>query len=76
MEAGAMEAGAMEAGAVLARAVLARAVGAGITALGVFFGFEVLDFDFLSFFCCHLSFLSGWLVLLCPWRRRAIDARL
>jgi hypothetical protein len=51
-------------------------VGAGITALGVFFGFEVLDFDFLSFFCCHLSFLSGWLVLLCPWRRRAIDARL
>jgi len=45
-------------------------------ALGVFFGFEVLDLDFLTFLCCHLSFLSSWVGLLCPWHRRAIDARL
>jgi hypothetical protein len=33
----------------------------GIAALGVFFGLEVLDFDrFLTFFCCHFIFLSGW----------------
>jgi hypothetical protein len=45
-------------------------------ALGVFFGFEVLDLDvFLTFLCCHFIFLSRWVGLLCPWRRRAIDAR-
>jgi hypothetical protein len=22
-----------------------------------------LDFDFLTFLCCHLIFLSGWFVL-------------
>ena len=29
-------------------------------AFGVFFGLEVLDFDFLTFLCCHIIFLSGW----------------
>jgi hypothetical protein len=34
---------------------------AGIAALGVFLWLEVLDFDrFLTFFCCHFIFLSGW----------------
>ena len=42
--------------------------------LGIFFRLEVLDFDL--FLCWHFIFLSGWFVLLCPWRRRAIDARL
>ena len=47
-----------------------------IAALCVFFGLEVLNFDrFLSFFCCHIIFLSGWFVL-CQEHRRAIDARL
>ena len=44
-------------------------------ALGVFLRLEVLDFDFLSFLLCHFNFLSGWFGL-CPWHRRAIDARL
>jgi hypothetical protein len=33
---------------------------ARIAAFGVFFGLEVLDFDFLTFLCCHIIFLSGW----------------
>ena len=49
---------------------------AGSAAFGVFFGLEVLDFDrFLTFFCCHIIFLSGWFVL-CQEHRRLIDARL
>ena len=42
-----------------------RAVGRGVArgkkpAFGVFFGLEVLEFDFLTFSCCHLfSFLVG-----------------
>jgi hypothetical protein len=45
-------------------------------AFGVFFGLEILDSDrFLTFFCCHFIFLSGWFVL-CQEHRRAIDARL
>jgi hypothetical protein len=34
-------------------------------ALGVFFRLEVLDFDFLTFLCCHFIFLSRWVGLLC-----------
>ena len=49
---------------------------APIAAFGVFFGLEVLDFDrFLTFFRCHIIFLSGWFVL-CQEHRRPIDARL
>jgi hypothetical protein len=53
---------------------LARIVLNGTAAFGVFLWLEVLDFDL--FLCWHFSFLSGWFVLVCPWRRRAIDARL
>ena len=44
-------------------------------AFGVFFWLEVLDFDILTFLCCHIIYLSGWFVL-CQEHRRAIDARL
>jgi hypothetical protein len=45
-------------------------------AFGVFFRFQVADFDFgLSFFFLwHFIFLFRWL-LLCQWHRRALDAR-
>jgi len=32
----------------------------GTAAFGIFLWLEVLDFDFLTFLCCHIIFLSGW----------------
>ena len=46
-------AGTVTAGTVTAGTVKEHA------ALGIFLRFEVLNFDFLSFFLCHFSFLSG-----------------
>ena len=50
---------------MLTGTVLTGTVGTGTAriyaAFGVFFGLEVLDFDrFLTFFGCHIIFLSGW----------------
>jgi hypothetical protein len=71
-----MAAGIMAARVMAAGIMSAGIMAAGITALSVFFGLEILDSDrFLTFFCCHFIFLSGWFVL-CQERRRAIDARL
>ena len=59
-------------GPVGAVGAVGAVVVAPIAAFGVFFGLEVLNFDrFLSFFCCHIIFLSGWFVL-CQEHRRAI----
>jgi len=64
---GAMAAGAVEPGIIAAGAVEPGIISAGIVesnaAFGVFLRLEVLDFDFLTFLCCHLIFLSGWFVL-------------
>ena len=65
-----------EGGPVGAVGAVGAVVVAPLAAFGVFFGLEVLNFDrFLSFFCCHIIFLSGWFVL-CQEHRRLIDARL
>jgi hypothetical protein len=67
-------AGVMTARVVAAGIMAAGIMEAGAAALGVFFRFQVLHFDFLL--SRHVMFLSGCLVLVCPWHRRAIDARL
>ena len=52
------------------------ALGDTNTAFGLFFGFQVPDFDLFGLFLLrHFIFLSYWLVL-CQWHRRAIDVRL
>ena len=48
---------------IMADGIMADGIMADGAALGVFFGLEVLDFDFLTFFCWHLIFLSDWVVL-------------
>jgi hypothetical protein len=46
------------------------------TAPGIFFRFQVTDFDLLGFFLlCHFIFLSRWVVLF-QRHRRSVDARL
>jgi uncharacterized protein YjbI with pentapeptide repeats len=57
---GAVLTGTVLTGAVLTGAVLTGTVLNGTAAFGVFLGLEVLDFDFLTFLCCHIIFLSGW----------------
>ena len=61
---------------IMAAGVMTDGIVKPYAAFGVFFGLQVLDFDFLfTFFICHFTFLSRWVGLF-PWHRRAIDARL
>ena len=57
---GAVLTGAVLTGTVLTGTVLTGTVLTGTAAFGVFLWLEVLDFDFLTFLCCHIIFLSGW----------------